>query len=101
MTWRVNPGCDLPTIKTPPGLQTIIDNIAQDYLSFKALLLASPTLVYAQKKADEVQKIIDKGKQEAAKAQKFQDLITSYGNLYDTCPLPKVWDTAATDIDVP
>ena len=99
MTWKTNPGCELPPIKKPPGLEDLYKNIASEYAIKKAAFLASPSVATAQRKIDAATKFADKAQKDVNQVKKYQEAIEEYADLLDTCPCAQVWDDAATDID--
>jgi hypothetical protein len=101
MTWKTNPGCEVPEIKLPPGIQSVLDGIAKDYAAKKSVFLLSPTAVYAARKIEDAKKLVDKGKEEAERLKKYTDLIEKYADLLNTCPCAKVWDDEASKIELP
>lgn len=101
MTWKTNPGCELPPIKTPPGIEDLYSSITKEYATKKTAFLLSPTVVIAQRKVDAAKKFAEKAQKDAAQVEKYQDIIEEYADLVNTCPCAKIWDDAATDIDVP
>ena len=99
MTWKKNPGCDLPTIKMPPAIQDILEDIATEAALQQVALLASPEGVYAQRKIAQAAKIVAMGEKQVERAQRYTDILEDYADLLDTCPCADVWDTEATEVD--
>lgn len=101
MTWKINPGCELPPVNTPPGISDLLSSIAQEYAAQKALFLANPSVAIFQQKVSKAQDFVDKAQRQADQLKRYTDLAAKYADLLDTCPCADVWDEEATDIDVP
>lgn len=101
MTWKSNPGCDLPPIKIPPGIQDVYQAILEEFAAQQLLFLANPTVATLQRKISEAQKIVEKGQKQVEQLKKYADLIAKYADLLNTCPCAQVWDEEASDIEFP
>lgn len=90
MTTKPNPGCDIPEIKLPPGLQNFLQNLATDAT---AKALTTPAVQQAARAKQLVDSKTALLEREAKRAQKAKEQLEKFQKI--PCPLPAVPDKAA------
>lgn len=89
MSFKPNPGCELPEVQVPPELQTFLTNLVK-----QASARALPEAKRAQARAAAASKqAADAVTAAADRAKKYQALAQRFLNI--SCPLPDVPDPNA------